>query len=184
MRAIVARDLVRKILIITLLHPAVGQVIMEMLSFIGNEMYMTVIPHRLVGKTFGEATAALAAAVPLGVLPVEAKPWDEPIVNPPDDFVLSEGDQLVTLARDAKSAISVDEEMLTSFSPLKTLVGLQRITRDAREAVTGNALHLMGLGGGGDRRYKLDPSLKAPPPGLFFIKVLIAEKEDITVLST
>lgn len=69
----------------------------------GNELYLRDCPPEYVGKPFRQVATAYGKAVLLGVKGV---PEDPAILNPPEDFLIREGDRLVTVAPDFEDTVS------------------------------------------------------------------------------
>ncbi|KAK3237453.1 hypothetical protein CYMTET_52477, partial [Cymbomonas tetramitiformis] len=61
-----------------------------------SEKFMMASCEGLHGKTWEEATTMLSKAIPVGVLPAATSTT---IIAPSDDFIISEGDNLIVLAR-------------------------------------------------------------------------------------
>lgn len=116
-------------------HAGLSHVFSELLSQDeGNEIYVPIIPE-MVGTRFGDASAAFPLAVPLGVVrPVDGR--HDPVLIPPADFEIQDGDHLILLAKtlsDAKvtqhrhgvgnhSAAEVDTVSSAPNTPRRVLV--------------------------------------------------------------
>lgn len=85
-------------------HPGLSHVFDELLvGDAGNEIYIRECPE-LAGRSFVELDAAFPHAIPLGVTRPDRKSF-EPILNPPDDFVVEQGDRLVLLSRSYEDSV-------------------------------------------------------------------------------
>ncbi len=71
----------------------------DLLSYDGSEFYFKGFPE-LVGLPFGDAQWKMKDAVVCGVRSVDARGVAVTTVNPPDDRVLEEGDELLVIAED------------------------------------------------------------------------------------
>ncbi|GGX87862.1 CASTOR/POLLUX-related putative ion channel [Streptomyces hiroshimensis] len=67
----------------------------ELLSFVGNEIYLRPEPA-LTGTTYGEALHAYELGIPIGL----RRPDGEVLVNPPMDTVIRDGDSMAVVAED------------------------------------------------------------------------------------
>ncbi|WP_058043229.1 CASTOR/POLLUX-related putative ion channel [Streptomyces roseifaciens] len=67
----------------------------ELLSFVGNEIYLQPEPA-LTGTTYGEALHAYELGIPIGL----RRPGGEVLVNPPMDTVIQDGDSVAVVAED------------------------------------------------------------------------------------
>lgn len=97
---VVAHDVVGRLMIQCARQPGLGMVMEALLGFEGCEFYMSEWPE-LVGVTFGEISLRFADAIPIGVKTCKTAQQDSKIhLNPPDDMVFGDGDELVVLAED------------------------------------------------------------------------------------
>lgn len=81
-------------------QPGMSMVWQELLDFAGNEFYFTAQPG-LTGRTYFEAQLAFDTCTVVGLVM-----GGVPVLNPPPDIVVGEGDQLIVIAPD-DSEISV-----------------------------------------------------------------------------
>lgn len=93
-----AGDLISRMTAQACREPGLSEVYTELLDFEGDEIYFRVEPS-LVGKTFAQALSAYDTSTPIGILPQGA----QPLLRPPMDTVLHEGDSLILIAEDDSS---------------------------------------------------------------------------------
>lgn len=74
----------------------------DLLSYEGSEFYFQCFPE-LAGQPFGDAQWKMKDAVVCGVRTVSGKGIASCIINPPDEFVLGEKDELLVIAEDDDS---------------------------------------------------------------------------------
>lgn len=74
----------------------------DLLTYEGSEFYFTPV-GALAGKEFREAQWAMKDAVVCGVRRAQAQGQATCTLNPPDDFLLAEGDELLVIAEDDDS---------------------------------------------------------------------------------
>lgn len=97
---VVAHDVVGRLMIQCARQPGLGMVMEALLGFEGCEFYMAEWPE-LVGVTFGDISLRFADAIPIGIKTRKTARRDSKIhLNPPDDMVFTDGDELVVLAED------------------------------------------------------------------------------------
>ena len=97
---VVAHDVVGRLMIQCARQPGLGMVMESLLGFEGCEFYMSEWPE-LVGVTFGEISLRFADAIPIGIKTRKTARKDGKVhLNPPDDMVFGDGDELVVLAED------------------------------------------------------------------------------------
>lgn len=118
---VVSHDICSRLLLTTSRHPGLGLVYDHIFGFEGSEFYLKEWPQ-LVGRTFGEIYAAFPTAVPIGLKVADRRvarmtlveefhffhvdvrcPMLKPhgiMLNPPRDFRVSEGDEVIVLAAD------------------------------------------------------------------------------------
>lgn len=85
---------VARLMVQTGRHPGMSEVLAEMLSFKGNEIYVEEIPSA-VGLSFKEINLRLPRATAIGVVRNE-----EPLLNPDADALVEPGDQVILIALD------------------------------------------------------------------------------------
>jgi hypothetical protein len=107
-KPVVANDLTGRLMIQCALQPGLARVFTHILAFAGNEFYFKEWPD-LVRRRFADVCFMFDDAVPIGVrFAVETKVVDdngvvETItlqVNPPGDYVIDDGDQIIVIAED------------------------------------------------------------------------------------
>ena len=79
--------------------PWIAPVLSSIMGFEGSEFYFKEWPA-LVGSTFGSVCFRFDEAVPVGV---KLAHNGQIIINPPEELVLSEGDEILVLAEDDDS---------------------------------------------------------------------------------
>jgi voltage-gated potassium channel Kch len=105
-------QLVTRILLQAARQPSLSLVYDELLSFHGCEIYFH-SDAQLNGSTFGDAAMSFPKAAAIGVVPDGGKP----LLNPPIDFHLSSGDQLIVVAEDDSDiAASLDSPLVFDSS--------------------------------------------------------------------
>ena len=88
-------QLVTRVLLQAARQPGLSLVYDEILSFEGCEIYF----HRepvLTGRTCRDAAMSFPAAAIIGLVPM----GEDPILNPPNDRVIADGDELIVVAQD------------------------------------------------------------------------------------
>ena len=75
-------------------HPGMSEILAELLSFKGNEIYVDAIPNA-TGLSFRDINLRLPHATAIGVVRN-----DEPMLNPAADSLVEEGDQVILIAHD------------------------------------------------------------------------------------
>jgi voltage-gated potassium channel Kch len=95
---VLAGDLIGRIAAQACRQPGLSVVYMDLLDFEGNEFYFHSEPS-LVGLTYGETLSRYRDSAVSGIVPVDGTP----VLNPPMDRVLVEGDKLIMLAEDDAS---------------------------------------------------------------------------------
>lgn len=85
---------VARLMVQTGRHPGMSEVLSELLSFKGNEIYVEDIPDA-VGRSFTEINLRLPKSTAIGVVRNE-----EPLLNPDADTIVEEGDQVILIAHD------------------------------------------------------------------------------------
>ena len=107
-KPVVANDLTGRLMIQCALQPGLARVFTHILAFAGNEFYFKEWPD-LVRRRFADVCFMFEDAVPIGVrFAVETKVVDETgfvetitlQVNPPGDYVIDDGDQIIVIAED------------------------------------------------------------------------------------
>ena len=91
---IFAKDAIARIISNTCRQHGLSQVLTELFSFSGHELYFETIPQ-LEGKTFKEATLSFSNAVAVGLYTK-----GQAMLNPAMDTVIGKGDQVVLLELD------------------------------------------------------------------------------------
>ena len=117
---VVVSDLPARLIVETVFQSNLPAVYEELLSFEGNEIYITdqVTVFGLAGVTFWDASQRFSSCVPIGIV----RATDNAVmINPSPESVLGAGDRLVIVAED-DSLIRVDEQP-AEFNPIDTEVG-------------------------------------------------------------
>ncbi|KAK9828547.1 hypothetical protein WJX72_000707 [[Myrmecia] bisecta] len=99
---VVSHDIIGRLLIQCARQPGLATVWDMLLGFEGDEFYIQGFPE-LVGRCFADVALSFTAAVPFGVRTTSLAGMDELLLNPPGDYVLQPGDELVVLAEDSDS---------------------------------------------------------------------------------
>eukprot|EP01052_Picozoa_sp_SAG31_P029963 SAG31_NODE_3030_length_4767_cov_3.085904_3_plen_554_part_00 len=107
-----AADTVGRLMLQCALQPGLGLVMHTLLGFEGSEFYMAEHPE-LVGVSFGSISLRFADAVPIGIKSKHTGVH----LNPSDEYVLEEGDELVVLADDDDTYSSACNEFEHSTDP-------------------------------------------------------------------
>jgi voltage-gated potassium channel Kch len=84
-------------------HPGLSVVYMDLLDFGGDEIYFSSQPG-LVGRTFGAALGEFRASSLIGLVPLGG----EPLLNPPMERVIGEGDRLIFVAEDDDTIVRAE----------------------------------------------------------------------------
>jgi len=117
---VVVSDLPARLIVETVFQSNLPAVYEELLSFEGNEIYITdqATVFGLAGVTFWDALQRFSSCVPIGIV----RATDNAVmINPSPDSVLGAGDRLVIVAED-DSLIRVDEQP-SEVHPIDTEVG-------------------------------------------------------------
>ena len=117
---VVVSDLPARLIVETVFQPNLPAVYEELLSFEGNEIYITdqATMFGLAGVTFWDALQRFSSCVPIGIV----RGTDNAVlINPSPESVLGTGDRLVIVAED-DSLIRADEQP-SEFNPIDTEVG-------------------------------------------------------------
>ena len=91
---IMAEDLVNRLIVQSCRQGGLSGVFSDLLDFEGSEIYLLDSPE-IIGITFHQANLRLSKSVAIGVINADVVK-----LNPPQDYVLVSGDQLVVLAED------------------------------------------------------------------------------------
>src|SRR6185503_9361277 len=95
---VLAGDLIGRIAAQACRQPGLSVVYMDLLDFEGQEFYFHSEPA-LTGATFGDVLARYRDSAVAGIVPAGGSP----LLNPPMDTVVGDGDQLIVLAEDDDS---------------------------------------------------------------------------------
>lgn len=117
---VVVSDLPARLIVETVFQSNLPAVYEELLSFEGNEIYITdqVTVFGLAEVTFWDALQRFGSCVPIGIV----RATDNAVmINPSPELVLGTGDRLVIVAED-DSLIRADEQP-TEVNPIDTEVG-------------------------------------------------------------
>lgn len=94
-QTILTGDVVARLLAQTCRQSGLSMVYTDLLDFEGDEVYFQEEPS-LLGKSFGEALLAYEDSAVIGICPRGG----EPVLNPPMDTVITEGDQVIAISQD------------------------------------------------------------------------------------
>ena len=121
---IVSHELIGQLMLLAARSPWIAPVLSSLMGFEGSEFYFKEWPE-LTGSTFGSICFRFDEAVPVGV---KLSRNGQLIINPPDQLVLSQGNQILVLAEDDNSYI------VNSAGPQfsKSLLQDQRVQRMER----------------------------------------------------
>ena len=97
--AIVSHELIGRLMLLAARSPWIAPVLSSIMGFEGSEFYFKEWPE-LVGSTFGSVCFRFDEAVPVGV---KLSKDGSIMINPPDELVLNQGDQILVLAEDDDS---------------------------------------------------------------------------------
>jgi Trk K+ transport system NAD-binding subunit len=97
---VVAHDVIGRLMIQCARQPGLAQIWEDILGFENAEFYLKRWPQ-LDGKSFGELLISFPDAIPCGVK-VAAKDG-KIVLNPSDDYIMCEGDELLVVAEDDDS---------------------------------------------------------------------------------
>lgn len=111
---LVSHDIIGRLMLQCARQPGLAPVFEDFLGFEGNTLYRKEWPS-LAGRCFGDVSTMFPDAVPVGVVVN-----DQAILNPPDSFVIQQGDAVYVLAEDndkyspaiAPAALGDDPELL------------------------------------------------------------------------
>jgi voltage-gated potassium channel Kch len=92
---ILAGDLIARIVAQTCRQPGLSIVYTELLDFAGDEIYFAAVPE-LVGMRFADALLAFEDSTVVGLRPSDGGP----VLNPPMDTRIGEGDEVVAISAD------------------------------------------------------------------------------------
>lgn len=112
-------DMISRLIAQTCRQSALSIVYSELLGYDGDEIYFQVQPE-LTGKTYGEAISLYIDSAVIGVCPKD----ELPMVNPPMDYVLKNGDQIMAISEDYNTirlsppeGLLVDTTAITNAEP-------------------------------------------------------------------
>ncbi|GAB2214790.1 hypothetical protein Drorol1_Dr00019153 [Drosera rotundifolia] len=97
---VVAHDVIGRLMIQCALQPGLAQIWEDILGFENAEFYIRRLPQ-LDGMRFIDVLISFPDAVPCGV--IDASKHGKVILNPSDDYVLKEDDEVLVLAEDDDS---------------------------------------------------------------------------------
>ncbi|MEG1971673.1 MAG: TrkA C-terminal domain-containing protein [Oscillospiraceae bacterium] len=97
------KSAVSRIIANTCHQPGLSEVYTELFNFDGDEIYIEPAT-KLFGKTFGESINLFEKSILLGI-----KKGNQPILNPPYDTIIEEGDSIIVLADDNGVSIPTEE---------------------------------------------------------------------------
>jgi len=126
-KPVVSNDLTGRLMIMCALEPGLARVFSHILAFEQNEFYFKCwdasepYPYNvdLTGRRFADVCFMFEAAVPFGLQlskPLEpSSPEEEPsriLLNPPGDWIIEEGDEVIVIAEDDDSYFPGDLQMV------------------------------------------------------------------------
>ena len=85
---------VARLMVQTSRHPGMSEILAELLSFRGNEIYVAKVPEA-VGRSFAEINLRLPHATAIGVVRN-----DEPLLNPDAESIVEPDDSVILIAHD------------------------------------------------------------------------------------
>eukprot|EP00873_Tetraselmis_striata_P002629 jgi/Tetstr1/422893/TSEL_013677.t1 len=112
---VVAHDVIGRLMIQSRRQPGLASVWEGILGFDDNEFYAARWPT-LVGKRFSEVLVSFPDAIPVGL--VQGTEHPKVLLNPHDDYELTEDDQLLVLAEDDDTYTPADAPQLAPTRPL------------------------------------------------------------------
>jgi ion channel POLLUX/CASTOR len=104
---IVSHDLIGRMMLLSARSPWLATVLDDLMGFDGSEFYLKNWPE-LVGKPFGSVLYRFDSAVPVGV---KVGKSGRIMLNPPDDLVLQDDDEILVLAEDDDSYELNDQDI-------------------------------------------------------------------------
>ena len=113
---VVSHDVIGRLMLQCARQPGLAYVFENLLGFDGSEFYIKNWPS-LAGRTFGEVLRMFPDAVPLGVQREDGKLS----LNPPDEYVMGESDELVVLAEDDDSYAPLPEPLELRSGPMPVI---------------------------------------------------------------
>lgn len=113
-KPVVANDLTGRLMVLCALEPGIARVFTHILAFEKNEFYFKgwdgsePAPYNvdLTGRRFADVCFMFKAAVPFGIhlaVPNEENPHTRIMINPPGDWIIEEGDEIIVIAEDDDS---------------------------------------------------------------------------------
>ncbi len=109
---IVSHELIGRLMLLAARSPWTAPVLSSLMGFEGAEFYFKSWP-KLTGSSFGSIYFRFDHAIPVGI---KLANRDRILINPPDDLVISDGDQILVLAEDDDSYSVVDLGLAHSAS--------------------------------------------------------------------
>ena len=108
---LVSHDVIGRLMLQCARQPGLAPVFEDLMGFEGNTLYRKVWPA-LEGRTFGEVSTMFPDAVPVGVVVN-----DQAILNPPENYVLRQGDAVYVLAEDDDAYTPTDAPAVLADDP-------------------------------------------------------------------
>ncbi|MBT6416709.1 CASTOR/POLLUX-related putative ion channel [Candidatus Puniceispirillum sp.] len=114
---VIVSDLPARLIVETIFQPNLPKVYEELLSFEGNEIYISdpVSDLGLTGLSFENASSKFSTCIPIGLLSAN----EDVLINPKKDKILEPADSLIIIAED-DSLIKVDESDDSAFHQIDT----------------------------------------------------------------
>lgn len=106
---VLSENIISKLIAQTCFQPGLSTIFTDLMDFSGDEMYFYSNPG-LVGKTFGEILNLFEKNAVLGIL----KSNESPILNPPMETIIEDGDKIFLLAEDDDqiSVVNYDKDSI------------------------------------------------------------------------
>jgi len=94
-------SLTSKMLAMSLRNPVINNIVKELVSRMGNDVFRVQIPQRWVGRPFAEILPETKSTY--GVIAIGVERDGESMLNPPSDTIFQEKDFLLVIAKEAPS---------------------------------------------------------------------------------
>lgn len=98
---IVIGELSSRLLVQSALNPGVKRVFSELMSSrYGHELYKLKVPAKIVGNRFIDALSCIKNELDSVIIAIESVNNNKIVLNPPKDFIINDGDQLIVMAEE------------------------------------------------------------------------------------
>ena len=98
---IVIGELSSRLLVQSALNPGVKKVFSELMSSrYGHELYKLQVPAKIVGNRFIDALSCIKNELDSVIIAVESVSNKKIVLNPPKEFIIKDGDQLIVMAEE------------------------------------------------------------------------------------